>query len=174
MVLREKIKVWDPVIRIFHWSLAASFLLNFGVLDDESTAHEWIGYYVLGILVIRLLWGFIGPRNARFVDFFPTKAKLKMHFAALLRGEPHDPNRHNPAGGVMIIALLSTMLLTGLSGWMMTLDMFWGTDWVESIHDAFANITMLLVIVHVAAVSFFSWRGPHNLIRIMLTGYRSP
>lgn len=173
MAPQQKIKVWDPFIRFFHWTMASAFLLNFTLFEEGEKLHEWAGYYVLALLLIRLLWGFIGPRNARFTDFWPTRRRLRRHFQALWRGEPHDPDRHNPAGGLMIIAMLLNMLLTAVSGWLTTTDMFWGVDWVESGHELFANLTLSLVVVHVAAVCLFSWRGPHNLIHIMLTGYRS-
>lgn len=172
MALQQKIKVWDPVIRFFHWSMALSFLLNSFVVEEGESAHEWLGYYILGLLLIRLLWGFTGPENARFRDFFPTKRNVSQYFHQLVKGGEHNPDRHNPLGGLMIIAMLLSILITGVSGWVSSLDVFFGADWLEEIHEFFADITLLLVSVHIFAVTTFSWFGKHNLISIMLTGYR--
>lgn len=72
----------------------------------------------------------------------------------------------------MILALMTGVVLTGISGWMQGLDAFWGEDWVEELHELCANLTLLLVFVHVCAVLLFSWLGPVNLVRTMITGRR--
>lgn len=169
---QQTVKVWDPLIRIFHWSLATCFLLNFFLLEEGESAHEWVGYLTLALVAVRVVWGFIGPQNARFSDFWPTPARIKHHLCELLHGGTPSPDRHNPIGGLMILALLAGVVVTGLSGWLATTDLFWGEDWIEDLHETSANLVMGLVGFHVVAVVWFSRRGPHNLIRIMLTGYR--
>ncbi|MCP8686701.1 cytochrome b/b6 domain-containing protein [Marinobacterium sedimentorum] len=164
--------IWDPVIRVFHWSLALAFVLDYAVLEEGETAHEWAGYYCLAIMLVRVIWGFVGPRNARFADFMPTKAGVRHHLGLLRQGQVEVHDGHNPAGGLMVLALMAGVTLTGLSGWMLELDLFWGEDWAKGIHELFANLTMTLVLVHVTAVVFFSWYGPDNLIYNMLTGRR--
>ncbi|NVK41390.1 MAG: cytochrome b/b6 domain-containing protein [Oceanospirillaceae bacterium] len=164
--------IWDPVVRLFHWSLALAFLLNYAVLEEGETAHEWVGYYCLAILSVRILWGFVGPRNARFADFFPTPARVRHHLALLRQGRIEAHDGHNPLGGLMILALMAGVTLTGITGWMLELDAFWGEDWAEELHEVMANLTMLLVFVHVSAVLLFSWLGPVNLVRTMITGRR--
>ncbi len=165
--------IWDPLIRLFHWSVAVGFLLNFTLFEEGESLHEWIGYYILAALLVRFCWGFIGPENARFRDFFPRKTTLKAHVDELARGEITEHNGHTPLGGLMIIALMSSLLLVGFTGWLTTTDMFWGESWLEEIHEFFANATLFLVCIHVAAVVFFSVLGPNNLIRQMWTGRRS-
>ncbi len=165
-------RIWDPLIRIFHWSVAAGFLLNFTLAEEGETLHEWIGYYILAALLVRVCWGFIGPRNARFSDFFPRKAAVKAHLGELAHGEIKKHEGHSALGGLMIIALMSGLLLVGLTGWLTTTDMFWGESWMEEIHEFFANATLMLVLMHVAAVLLFSLLGPSNLIRQMWTGRR--
>ena len=68
----ETHRVWDPFVRIFHWSLVACVVLNQFVLEDGKTAHEWVGYTASALVLARVLWGFVGTRHARFSDFFPT------------------------------------------------------------------------------------------------------
>lgn len=168
-----KIRVWDPLIRIFHWSLAAGFLLNYAILEEGENLHEWVGYYTLALIAIRIIWGFIGPKNARFSDFWPTPARVKDHLREHLRGSPPSPDRHNPVGGLMILALLAGMLATGITGWLSTTDLFWGEELIEELHEGAASLVMGLVSLHVTAIVWFSLKGPHNLARIMWTGYRS-
>ena len=70
-------KVWDPFVRVFHWSLLVLMSANAFVLDDESKFHRWVGYTVAGLLAARIIWGFVGPRYARFSSFPPSTARLR-------------------------------------------------------------------------------------------------
>ena len=68
-------KVWDPAVRLFHWALVAGFAANALFTDDESKLHQWIGYAVLGLVLFRLVWGFVGSPHARFADFPPDPGR---------------------------------------------------------------------------------------------------
>jgi cytochrome b len=164
--------IWDPIIRLFHWSVAFGFLLNYLILEEGSDPHEWVGYYILSALGIRFIWGFIGPRTARFSSFLPSWAGIKEHFKELKTGELSEQDGHNPVGALMVYALLLVLLATGVTGWMLGLDAFWGEDWAENLHAFCANATFSLVLVHITAVVFFSVKGPVNLIKQMVTGRR--
>jgi cytochrome b len=74
------VKVWDPFVRIFHWSLVTCIVLNQFVLEAGETAHEWAGYLASTLVLLRLVWGFVGGRHARFADFFPTPQRLTRIF----------------------------------------------------------------------------------------------
>ena len=82
-------KVWDPFVRIFHWSLVTCVVLNQFVLEDGKTAHEWVGYTASALVLARVVWGFVGSRHARFSDFFPTPGRLARHVQALRRTREH-------------------------------------------------------------------------------------
>lgn len=170
--MKEQSMIWDPIIRLFHWTVAATFLLNFLIFEEGETLHRWAGYYILAALAVRIIWGFIGSKNARFKDFLPTASGIKYHLQLLKARQFEVSDGHNPIGGLMIFALLFCLLCTGLSGWMMGLDPFWGEDWVEELHGFMANTTMVLVVIHVAVVVLLSKFGPVNLIRQMITGQR--
>lgn len=161
--------VWDRFIRIFHWSTAALFLANFWWLEAGEDAHEWAGYTLAALLLARLIWGFIGPTNARFSDFLPTPARLRHnieHFAQhQLRHR--DDSRHSPLGGLMVLFLLGGLLVTAVSGWMQELDAFWGEDWVQNLHVWSANAVMVAVVVHVAAVLVIQHKYRVALLRGM-------
>ncbi len=163
---------WSLLIRIGHWLMAGAFLVNYWWLEEGDDAHEWVGYGLLAVLTVRILYGFWGPLNARFRDFFPTPSRLKyayIHFTALQR-EHQDQRRHNPIAGLMVMFLLSMMLVTGISGWMQELDAFWGEDWVQNLHAWSADAVMVAVVGHIAAVLVIQAKYKVPLIRHMLRG----
>lgn len=165
----EKSKIWDPVIRLFHWTVALAFLLNYFFLEEGEDAHELAGYYILCALGVRILWGIVGSHNARFKNFFPTISGVKEHIKMLRAGTIPEDEGHNPVGALMIFALLFGLLITGLSGWSLD-EIFSGADWAKELHEIAANLTFFLVLVHVFAVVVTSIVGPRNLISQMVTG----
>lgn len=164
------IHVWDPIVRLFHWTIVTACALNLFVLEPGHTLHRALGYAVAAALTIRLVWGFIGTRHARFADFFPTPRRLVPYLRALLQGRAPRHLGHNPAGAVMMILLM--VLLSGvcLTGWMMGLDAFWGEDWLEELHGTLANAILVLALVHAAAALFESLHHRENLVLSMVTG----
>ena len=164
------IRVWDPLVRLFHWSLAASFALAWLTAEAWEDLHHWAGYAAAALVGFRLLWGLLGPRYARFSQFIRSPADVARYLAAILRGREPRYLGHNPAGGLMILALLAGMALTAATGWMYTTDMFWGVEWVEEIHEAAATLMLGLVGLHVAGVVVASLRHRENLALSMLTG----
>lgn len=166
------VRVWDPVVRLFHWTVVAGCVLNLFVLEDGELPHKIVGYAVAAALAIRLVWGFIGTRHARFVDFVPTPSRLVAYVRALLRGEEPRMLGHNPAGTVMMLALMALLAAVCLTGWMTTLDAFWGEDWLEELHEGLANAILVLALLHAAAALFESWRHRENLVWSMVTGWK--
>lgn len=164
------VRVWDPFVRAFHWSVACACAIDLTVLDDGKLAHRWIGYGVLALVVARLVWGIVGTRHARFTDFVPGPRALLAYLGALLRGREPRFLGHNPAAAVMILALLALLAALGATGWMQTLDAFWGVEWVETLHGGLANLLVVLVVVHVAAAVLESLRHRENLVLAMMTG----
>ncbi|HSX95551.1 MAG TPA: cytochrome b/b6 domain-containing protein, partial [Hydrogenophaga sp.] len=79
-------RVWDPFLRLFHWSLVGLVVLNLWVLEEGETPHEWAGYAAAVLVLLRVAWGFVGTRHARFADFWPTPARLRAHLLAWRRG----------------------------------------------------------------------------------------
>lgn len=164
------IKVWDPLVRIFHWSLVTSFAVAWLTADKWGDLHEWAGYAAGALIAFRLVWGLIGPRYARFSSFVRSPVEVWRYLATMLRGGERRYIGHNPAGGLMILALIVTMGGTALTGWMLTLDAFWGVGWVEETHEALANIMLGLVALHVLGVVVASFRHKENLVRAMVSG----
>ncbi len=168
----QPVKVWDPVVRILHWTMALGVIANLSLLRESDDLHNIVGYVVLGALSLRIIWGFFGTRHARFVDFVPRPATLVGYLKAMLaRREPRYIG-HNPAGSVMIIGLMVLLATLGVTGWMMSLDRFWGVAWVETLHETAANIVTAAAVLHVVAAIFESVRHRENLPWSMVTGYK--
>ena len=164
------LRVWDPFVRVFHWSVVGACALDLTVLDDGKLAHRWLGYGVLVLVALRLVWGVVGTRHARFIDFVPGPRTLTVYLGAMARGREPRFVGHNPAAAVMILALMALLTTIGVTGWMQTLDAYWGVEWVEDLHEGLANLLVALVIVHVAAAVLESLRHRENLILSMITG----
>lgn len=112
----RELMVWDPLVRFFHWSLVIFFTVAYLSGDDESDLHIVSGYIVTGLVLFRLLWGFIGTRYARFSNFVTGPGKVVGYLGSVLSGRPKPYAGHNPAGGYMILALLAGLTLTCYSG----------------------------------------------------------
>ena len=164
------IKVWDPFVRVFHWSLATLFLVAYATGDEIEKIHIAAGYAIAGLIGTRIVWGFIGPRHARFSSFVrpPKEVLAYLRDIVMLRAPRYIG--HNPAGGAMIIVLLVMITGTSITGYMMTTDAYWGSKLVEEIHETLANLTMGLVVGHILGVLVASFEHRENLVRSMITG----
>jgi cytochrome b len=170
---RESLRLWDPVVRVFHLSIAGVFAANYFFNEAGDDWHVWLGYYAMGWLLVRLVWGFVGPRSARWSDFWPTPSRLAAHARSLIAGRPEHRLGHSPIGALVMIAMLLAMLTVGLSGWAMEeIDALWGADWPLQVHETAADALLALVIVHIAAALFESVQVRDNLPLSMLTGRR--
>lgn len=173
----NEIKVWDPVVRIFHWSLAAVFAIAWLTGDEESRLHELAGYAVIVLVALRIVWGFIGTRYARFRDFVYPPSVILGYTRDLLIGKPGRYLGHNPLGGAMIMALLISLLAAGATG-IAAQGAEAGAGplaseiWKE-LHEFSANLTLLLVVLHIAGVIVSSLVHRENLVRAMFTGRKS-
>lgn len=112
----KTIKVWDPLVRIFHWSLVASFVIAYLSGDENESIHVIAGYTILGLITFRVLWGFVGSKYARFSNFLSSPKEALNYLKGLLNKNPKDYVGHNPAGGWMVVALLMTLSFTVFSG----------------------------------------------------------
>lgn len=188
------VRVWDPLIRVFHWSLVAAFAVAWLSAEELDTVHEVAGYVVAGLVAFRLIWGLVGSRHARFSQFLKGPRAVMSYLGDMARGKERRYLGHNPAGAAMIVALLVTLSGTALTGWLMAEpdrlallpDMpqivapAWADDdggaeggaegVLEEVHETLANLMLLLVALHVGGVVLASFRHHENLARAMVTG----
>jgi cytochrome b len=180
MKTEELIKVWDLPLRIFHWLLVAGFFIAYFTEDELLTVHVWAGYLVGGLLVFRLVWGFIGGQYARFSNFLCSPAVSIAYLKDLIGAKATRYIGHNPAGAAMIVLLLLSLLMTVVTGLAVygadqgagplafigdSHEHFW-----EKVHELFANFTLVLVVVHVIGVAVESYIHRENLARAMFHG----
>jgi cytochrome b len=184
-------RVWDPLVRLSHWTIAAAVLLNGLIIEDESLAHVWIGYIAFGMLALRLLWGLIGTEEARFTAFPPNPRAAILHLADMLAGRRRDHRSHNPLGALMVYALWGTLMVVSVTGVMMEGAPFpvaeasngdeaydddereGGEEAIEEVHEVAANLLLLLAALHVAGVALESRLSGVNLVPAMVTGVRT-
>lgn len=169
---QNQIRVWDLGVRIFHWSLVGMFTLSY-VLADQRSLHLKLGYVVLVLMTFRLAWGVVGGKHARFRDFVKNPLTVAKFLISMIKGKESRHLGHNPAGGAMIIALLITIISIGVSGYMISTDMFFGMEWVENTHKALVKLCLLLIFGHISGVLYASYRHRENLVKSMLTGMKN-
>ena len=191
------VRVWDPLVRVFHWGLVAAFATAWLTADEAQSVHEFAGYTVAGLLAFRLIWGFAGSRYARFAQFVKGPSATLAYLASILRGGERRYLGHNPAGAAMIVALLLTISGTAFTGWLMAepdrvamlppLPQIVAPAWadddgdeygegrevegaLEEIHETLANLMLLLAALHIGGVVLTSVRHRENLALAMVTG----
>lgn len=194
-----KVRVWDPLVRVFHWGLVAAFATAWLTADELQPVHEFAGYTVAGLVAFRLVWGIVGSRHARFAQFLKGPGETLAYLGDMTRGRERRYLGHNPAGAAMIVALLVTLSGTAFTGWLMEdearLAMLpsmpaivapaWADDDgdeneygeegeiegpLKEVHETLANLMLLLAALHVGGVVLASFRHHENLARAMVTG----
>jgi cytochrome b len=166
----QEIRVWDLLVRMLHWSLVVAVLGAWLTRDGEDPRHVQLGYAALAIVVVRVIWGFVGSRYARFADFMRSpRATIDYLKEVVAHREPRHIG-HNPLGGWMIVVLLAIVVAICVTGWLYTTDAFWGVAWVGELHEALTDVLIMLVVLHILGVIFTSIRQRENLVKAMLTG----
>ncbi len=182
----SQIKVWDLPVRIFHWSLATSFFVAYISEDHFMTLHSLAGYLIGGLILFRLIWGFIGTEHARFRDFAYAPNTVLTYLKRVISFKAEHYTGHNPAGGAMVFVLLVFLALTVLAGLVayggeQASGPFAGVmasmphaveEAAEEVHEFFANFTLLLVLLHLVGVLLASLQHRENLVRSMVTGFK--
>ena len=166
----DTIRVWDWLVRVCHWSLVAGVAAAWFTREGVGKWHEYIGYAVLGIVCLRLCWGVAGSKYARFKQFIYPPGYTLVYGRDILHGKHRRYIGHNPLGGWMIAALLLALVGVCFTGWLYTTDAFWGVEWVEELHEALANVLLVLAALHIGGVVFTSFFEKENLVASMLHG----
>ena len=123
-------------------------------------------------MALRVVWGFLGPRYARFAQFVRSPDTVIAYLRAIKDGSERRYIGHNPAGGAMIVVLLVAIAGTAVSGWLLTTDAFWGSAVLQHVHSLLAHGVLALVVVHLAGVALASLRHHENLARAMVVGVK--
>ncbi|MCP3395822.1 cytochrome b/b6 domain-containing protein [Bradyrhizobium sp. CCGB20] len=164
------ISVWDLPLRLWHWVLAASVLAAWFTPTVYDGLHRILGYTVLGLLAFRLAWGFLGSRYSRFRMVGVRLRAAPGYLWNLRRGMTGRYIGLNPAGTLMLVALLLSLAVSTITGAMSVTVTFFGVWWVEDTHHYSSDAVIVLVVLHVVGVVLMGILQRENLIRAMITG----
>ena len=151
-------------------ALAAAFVLGWATTGWLGDWHEPVGYAALAIVAARIVWGFTGPRYARFAQFVRGPRATLAYARQVLAGREPRHLGHNPLGAFMVLGLFACIAGLALTGWLYRTDWFWGDETVERLHVALAWGGLALVLLHVAGVAVASFRHRENLVAAMING----
>ena len=168
------VAVWDLFVRCFHWALVVCVVGNQFITEDGELAHQVLGYTATTLVLARIVWGFVGSRHARFSDFFPTPARLKAHLVSLRpsRSPATFHPGHNPLGAVMMLSLMALVLALGMTGWMQSLDAWWGDETLQDVHAGLAQALLMLAAAHAVAALVMGRVERTTLVTAMVTGIK--
>ena len=183
----KTVPVWDPFIRIFHWGMVASIAV--AATTGFLLGPYWIPVHVvsaslaLGLILLRIVWGFSGGTYARFSSFVMGPSRVLGHLRDMLSGRETRYIGHNPLGGLMVLALLAVVIALGLSGTTVLgaapkvgplafAIPYKDSPWLREIHETLASGLLLLIALHIGGVVFESRRYNENLARSMVTGMK--
>lgn len=164
------VPVWDRFVRLFHWTLVACVAVNYFWLDDGEDIHQWLGYLASALVGARVVWGVIGPAPARFASFWPTPRRVLDHLRELRAGQHPFHAGHNPLGALMMLALMALVLGLGLTGWMQSLDAFFGDEWLQELHELLAGTLVALATLHALSAIVMGRLQRTRLVKAMVTG----
>lgn len=169
----QRLLIWDVPTRVFHWMQAISFVGAYLTSESERNRdiHVAFGYIMLGLLVFRLLWGFLGTRYARFSSFVFKPGEIIAYLLSLLKGKPKHYLGHNPAGSVAVWMLLSIGLFICVTGVMALQDN--ASEAVVKMHGVATKVMLAVILLHLIGVLVSSVLHHENLVRSMITGFKS-
>ncbi len=179
----KRIKVWDLVVRGTHLLFAGLVLAAFLTSDaDENTVlHTRLGLVLLGVVALRVIWGFVGSGPARFASFVRAPRAVAAELKNMIRGKPNEFVSHNPVGAVMVVALLVALVVVTSTGVLIALGPEWSGPLVISktlasglkeLHEVSAWTLAVMVGFHVAGVILSSVLEKQNLVVGMITGFK--
>lgn len=200
--MKENVYVWDIFVRLFHWTLVTLFVVSYVTGEEETIVHIYSGYVIVALLILRVIWGFMGTKHARFGDFVRKPTVVMQYARDLLAGRAKRYLGHNPLGGAMVLAMIAALSLTTLSGLKLYAveegkGPFAGTanlsifkpahadhddesehdeeeaeGFWEEVHEFGVNLMLLLIGLHLAGVAYSSRAHNESLVKAMVSGYK--
>jgi cytochrome b len=168
----SKVLIWDLPTRLFHWSLTAGFLASFGIAMWAGERSRWfpvhmlLGLALAFVVLLRVVWGTIGSRYARFQSFVYRPSELAAYLKSTVTRHSLRYAGHNPGSALATFAILALIILVAGSGVLMSM----GFEAAEEVHGFLAYALAAVVAVHILGVAWHSWRHRENLTATMITG----
>lgn len=175
--------VWDIPVRLFHWLLVLAIAAQWFTAEQRGDWLEWhfyIGYFTIGLILYRLIWGVVGTRYAKFTEFFPTPKSLLLWF----KDNKQEYVGHPPLGALMVVLMLTIILIQGVSGLFTTDDIFTDGPWREVLssqwqdyadwlHGNVFTVIQVAIAVHIIAALYYFLVKKNNLIWPLISGRKS-
>jgi cytochrome b len=182
--MSEKRLVWDIPTRLFHWLLVLSITGSYITAElgfEWTNVHFYLGYFTLGLIAFRIVWGLIGPRHARFTSFVRGPSQQVAYLRSLLKRDSKPVVGHNPGGGLMVVVMLLMVGAQAFSGLFVTDDIAWSGPYNAAVSSEFAgkmgwfhhlnfDILIWVVAMHVLAIIYYRVYKRQNLLVPMFTG----
>jgi cytochrome b len=168
--------IYDIPTRLFHWLFAGLFVAAFFIaktVDDESTVfsyHMLAGFLLAFIVLLRILWGFVGTKHSRFKSFALHPKDLVYYFMGVLSGDKKKWAGHNPASSWATLAMLGLSLGLGITGYLMANGQ---KEALEDVHELLANGFLVVVLIHIAGVVLHALRHRDGIAMTMIDGAKS-
>ena len=182
-----RVRVWDLPIRLFHWLLVLLVIALFVTGKLGGNWLEWhkrAGFSVLGLLIFRIIWGFVGSYHARFPHFVRGPKAISAYVKSLMRKESPRYAGHNPLGALSVVVMLFVLLLQGLAGLFANDDLMLEgpyakfvskavSDQLTTFHKLNADLILFLIGLHLSAIAFAYFYKKENLVAAMFTGTKN-
>ncbi len=179
--------IWDLPLRLFHWLLVLSISASWYTSNQDNGYIEYhllVGYFTLGLIIFRILWGFFGSTHSKFINFIPSLSKVALYIKAFNQEKALKYPGHNPLGSLMVFFMLSTVLIQAISGLFMNDDIFTYGPYNSSvsseleaififIHRNGFNLILGAVALHIIAIAYYVGVKKQALISAMITGKKS-
>ena len=182
--MKKQYLIWDLPIRIFHWLLVVALAGAWYTSEQGSEMidyHMQIGYFILGLVVFRIVWGIVGTKHAKFSQFFPTPSRIKDYFTSPDEKSENSTPGHNPLGSLAIFAMLALIALQAISGLFIDDDVFSSGPYYETVdkeiekimsflHHNMFDALLYIIGLHLIAIGYYALRKKRNLVKPMITG----
>jgi cytochrome b len=183
----KSIRVWDLPVRLFHWLLVLSIIGLFVTQELGGNWMEWhkrLGFFVLGLVLFRLMWGVVGNQHARFLSFVRGPSAVLAYMRNIKNPSAKRYLGHNPMGALSVIAFLVVITFQAATGLFADDDIMMSgpyanavskeiSDLLTKIHKLNSNVIIGLVVLHLAAIGFYFFIKRDNLVKPMITGEKS-
>ena len=181
----KKVLIWDLPTRLFHWLLVVSLFAAWYTSEQDGEMveqHMLVGYFILGLVLFRIVWGFLGTRHAKFSTFLPTPSTIKQYINS------NDTNKstsgHNPLGAIMVLVMLLLILFQATTGLFINDDIFsegpyygvlneYWQQVASFIHHNSFNLLIAAIALHIGAILYYRLSKNINLVLPMITGKKS-
>ncbi|MBV1910322.1 MAG: cytochrome b/b6 domain-containing protein [Kangiellaceae bacterium] len=176
--------VWDLPLRLFHWLFAVSILASWYTAEQEGELielHMQLGYFILGLVIFRLVWGVVGTKHSRFEHFFPKPSTIYIYLKTLRHTEESKHAGHNPLGSLMVILMITLILLQAVSGLFVNDDIFSSGPYYGVVskgveqammfihHNAF-DLMIAAIGLHISTIFYYRFHRKVDLITPMING----